>query len=129
MIGGGLAVNDGGVATARVIGAIGGHGADLFTFVDLVEQLQHDRAVTIAVGGEFHGADVRRGRVHGQMDLAPLASTMNAMLSGLPFAIAEELDARAVHQNVQRPIGKPVGNLGACRADQKPAACLPGPSG
>jgi hypothetical protein len=34
---GGLAVDDGGVAAAGVIGAIGGHRADLFTLGDLVE--------------------------------------------------------------------------------------------
>ena len=46
------------------------------------------------------------------------------MLSGLPFitrqwfafkpregAVAKELDAGAVHQQVQRPIGTPIGNL------------------
>lgn len=47
---GGLAVDDGGVAAAGVIGAIGGHGADLFVLGDLVEQLWQDRAVAVATG-------------------------------------------------------------------------------
>lgn len=41
------------------------------------------------------------------MDFAPLASALNAMLSGLPFASAD-------HQMVQRPIGTPPRDMG-CR--------------
>lgn len=37
---GGLAVDDGGVAAAGVIGTIGGHGADVFVLGDLVEQFR-----------------------------------------------------------------------------------------
>ena len=43
------------------------------------------------------------------MPFAPLAPALNAMLSGLPFAIAQKLDPGAVHQQVQRPINAPVG--------------------
>lgn len=112
---GGLAVDDGGVAAAGVIDTIGGHGADVFVLGDLVEQFRQDRTVTIAAGGELHRADVRCGSVHGQMDLAPLASALNTMLSGLPLAIAEELDPGAVHQQVHGAIGAPVGDLdGQC---------------
>lgn len=55
--------------------------------------------------------DVRRGGVHGQMNLAPLAPTLNTVLAGLPFAVAEELDAGAVHQQVQRPFGAAIWDL------------------
>ena len=123
----GLPVDDGRVATAGVIGPISGHGADLFVVGYLVEQLRQNGTVAIAAGGKFHRPDVRRGSVHGQMDLAPRAlsaigprtmasaSALNAMLSGLPFAIAEELDPGAVHQQVQGAIGAAVGDLdGQC---------------
>ena len=33
------------------------------------------------------------------------------MLAGLPFAVAEELDAGAVHQQVQRPFGAAIRDL------------------
>lgn len=33
------------------------------------------------------------------------------MLAGLPFAIAQKLDASAVHEQVQRPVGAPIGDL------------------
>ncbi len=45
------------------------------------------------------------------MHLAPLAPTLNAVLARLPFAIAEELDPGAVHEQVQRAICPAVGNL------------------
>jgi hypothetical protein len=70
------------------MGAIGGHSADLFTLGDLVEQLGQHRAVAVAAGGKLHRPDVRSGGVHGQMDLAPLAPALNAMLARLPCAIA-----------------------------------------
>lgn len=61
------------------------------------------------------GADVRSGCVHCKMDLAPLAPPLNTMLADLPLAISEELNAGAVHEQVQRPIGTPVGDLnGQC---------------
>ena len=62
--GGGLTFDDGGVAAAGVVGAIGGHGADLLVLRDLVEQFGQDGAVAVAAGGEFHSPDVRRGRIH-----------------------------------------------------------------
>ena len=91
----GLPVDDGGVAAAGVRGAIGGHSADLFAFGDLVRQFRQDRTVAIAAGRELHRPNVRGCGIHGQMDLAPLASALNAMLARLPVTIAKELDALA----------------------------------
>ena len=71
---GGLTVDDRGVAAAGVIRTIGGHAADLLILGDLVEQFRQNRTVTVGAESALHGADVRRGRVHGQMHLAPLAA-------------------------------------------------------
>ena len=38
------------MGAARVIGSIGGHGADPFTFGDQAEQFRQTRAVAAAVG-------------------------------------------------------------------------------
>jgi hypothetical protein len=38
------------------------------------------------------------------MDLAPSAPSLNTVLAGLPLSISEELDARAVDKQVQRPV-------------------------
>jgi hypothetical protein len=40
-----------------------------------------------------------------------LAATLNTVLASLPLAISGELDPGAVHQQVQRTIGAPVGDL------------------
>jgi hypothetical protein len=45
------------------------------------------------------------------MYFAPLASALNTMLRSLPLAIAEELDASAVHKQVQRFVSTAVENL------------------
>lgn len=121
---GGLSVDDSGVAAAGVIRPIDGHRADFFTLGDLVRQVRQDRTVAIAAGGEFHGADVRRGGVHGQMDLAPLAASLNTVLARLPLAITEDLGPGAVHQQVQRAIGAPIWDL-----DGQPSAGLRGATG
>jgi hypothetical protein len=42
------------------------------------------------------------------MRLAPLATTLNAMLSGPPFAIPEELDRGAIDEQIKRAIGAPM---------------------
>lgn len=108
---GGLPVNDGGVAAARVVGAVGSDGANLLARRDLVQQVGQHGAVAVAAWGEFHGANVGCGRVHGQMDLAPLASALHPMLARLPFAITQELDTSAVHEQVERPVGTAIGDL------------------
>ncbi len=107
----GLAVDDGSVAAARIIGLVGGDRADVFAFRDMTEQLRQNRAVAIATGGKFQGGDIRSDCVHSKVDFAPLVPPLNTMLADLPLAIAEELDAGAVHEQVQRPIGTSVGNL------------------
>jgi len=107
----GVTRDDGGVATTRVVSAISSDGAKFLALGDLVEQVWQDWAVAVAAGGEFNGADVRRGRVHGQMDLAPLASALDAVLSGLPRTIAKEFDPSAVHQQVEGAIGSAIRDL------------------
>ena len=74
-------VADGGMAAAGVICAIRSHGANLFNFGDLTRQFRQHGAITVATGGEFHSPDVRGGRIHGQMNLAPLAATLNCLTS------------------------------------------------
>jgi len=86
-------------------------GADVFVVRDPVEKVWQDGAVAFPAGGKLDRTDVGCGSVHGQMDLAPLASPLNTVLPGLPLAIAEELDAGAIHQQIQRPASTAIGNL------------------
>ena len=112
----GQAVDDGGMAKARVASAVRSHGAGLLAFGNLVEQYRQHRAVTGAAGGELHRIDVRCGRVHGRMQLAPpltvckqtvagqrLAAALDAMIACLPFAVTEELVSRAANTQFSGP--------------------------
>ena len=77
--------------------------------------LRQHGAVAVAAGGERHRPDVRRGRVHRRMHLAPLAASLNAVLADLPFPVAGELDPGAVDRQVERTIGTATGGLdGPC---------------
>lgn len=107
----GAALDDGLMAAACVVGAVGGDRAYLLACWDLAEQVGQHGAVAVAAGGEFHRSDVRCGRVHGQRDLAPLASALHPVLASLPFAIAEELDPSAVDQQVQRTVRTAIRDL------------------
>lgn len=111
----GLVFEDSGVASAGVVGPVRRNGADLLALRDLVEQGRQGGAVTLPARGELDGPDVGCGCIHGQMNLAPLAPARGAVLAGLPFAIAKELDAGAVHQQVQRAVSPAIGDLdGQC---------------
>lgn len=88
--------------------AVGGHRADVLSLRDLVQQVWQDRTVAVAAEGRLHCPNVGGGRVHGQMDLAPVASTLNAVLKGVPLALALHLDNRAVDEQVQRAFRSPV---------------------
>gem|GEM_PF-1515539 len=105
------ACDDGALTAPRVVGAVRGDGGDLFVLGDLIHQVRQDGTVAFPAGGELDGADVGGGGVHGKMDLAPLASPLNAMIAGLPLAIAEELDTGAVHQQVQWPASTAIRDL------------------
>lgn len=90
--------DDGTVAAAGIVGAICGHGTNVLVRRDLAKQDRRDGAVTFPARCELDRADVRCGSVHRQMHLVPLETTLNAMLAGLPFAVAEKLGSGAVHQ-------------------------------
>lgn len=99
------------MAAVDVVGAICGHGANLLILRDMVQHGWQDGIVAFSAWGRFHRAGVGNGCGHGQMDLGLLAPPLNFMLARLSFAIAEELDAEAVHQQVKRPANKAIRDL------------------
>ena len=151
----------------------GDHRADLLVLGDLTGQVRQVRrarrrsggpssrrtAVAVAARGALpfgrllrdrlsamDGADVGRGRVHGQMHLAPLTAALRPMLSGLPLAIAKELDAGAVRcpagycgaMPERGPAGRagrrhggrvsaPPGSSASGKGGRSPARASPGP--
>lgn len=99
------------VALAGVEGAIGGDAADLLCGRDLVQQFgQHGRIADLT-GGELGGPDFQGFLIYPDVDLAPDAALGAAMLAGVPLPFAFHLDPGAVHQQVQRPIRSPIGNV------------------
>ena len=107
----GVALKDGGVAPAGVMGPVGRDRTDLLVIGDLVQQVWQGRAIALLAGGELHGPDVGCGRVHGQINLAPLAPARPPMLASVPFAIAKELDPGAIHQQVEGAIHPAIRDL------------------
>ena len=74
-------------------------------------QFRQNLAVTVPAGRKFYSANVRRGCIHRQTHIAPLVPALDTVLCGLPPTVAEKLDASAVDQEIQRPIGAPIADL------------------
>lgn len=94
------------MAVLRIIGSIATDTGNFLVDRNLAEQRWQDRCVTDTVVGHFRGADLERGRIDPDMHLAPLAAVLLAMLLRLPFAFAQQFDARAVHQQMQSRRGR-----------------------
>lgn len=97
----GLAPCNGLVARALVVAAIGRYLAD--GLLDLFQQAGQYLPVTGAVGRRRCRLDVARTLVHRQMDLAPDPALGGSVLTRLPLAVAEDLPARAIYDQMQRP--------------------------
>lgn len=108
--GSGLAGGDGGVAGPRVVGAIGGDGADRLLGRDLLEQFGEHGPVTDTASGHLDRPYLQRLGVDAQVDLGPLAWPRGAVLAAGPVPFAHGLNAGAVDQQVQRPRARAVGN-------------------
>jgi hypothetical protein len=92
------------MALAGVEGAVGGDAGDLLVVWDLVEQFgQHGRVAHVA-GGELGSPDFQGFLVDTDVDLAPDPTFSASMLAGVPFALALDLDASAVDQQMQRSV-------------------------
>ena len=61
--------------------------------------------------GDLDGADLQRFLVDPEADLAPEAPFGATVLAGAPLTFALDLDACAVDQQMQRPLGTAVGNV------------------
>ena len=59
---------------------------------------------------DLDGPNFQRLFIDAYVNLAPQAAFRATMLAGVPFAFAFRLDAGAVDQQVQRPLGAAVGN-------------------
>ena len=90
----------------RVVSAVAIDAGNALVSRNLAEQRWQNRGVADTVVGDFHGTDLERGRVDPEMHLAPLATVIGPVLLRLPFAFAQHLDARAVHQQMHACRGR-----------------------
>jgi len=92
-------------ALARVVGAICRHATNLLILRNLAEKVRQHRRVADMASGDLDGSDLQRLLVDPEVDLAPDPPFGAAMLAYVPLAFALDLDAGAVDQQVQRPLG------------------------
>jgi hypothetical protein len=79
----------------RVISAIAANACDDLVIGDLAEQARQHRRIAGGVVGHLDCPDLQRRRINTQINLAPLATIVSAMLFGLLLAFAQHLNARA----------------------------------
>ncbi len=110
---------DGIMAGARVVGAVGRDGGDLLVRRDLGEQLRQHRSVADIAGGDLDRPHLQCFLVYADVDLAPDPALGAAMFAAVPCCalsrphrghgrsapFALDLDAGAVHEQVQRTLG------------------------
>ena len=104
------AVGNGVVAFAGIVGAVCGDTADLNLRRDLVQQVGQHRRISDVAPGDLDGSALQRFLVDPEVDLAPHTPFGAAMLAGVPFAFALDLDPGAVDQKVQRTLGATIWN-------------------
>ena len=103
------ALGNGCMACLGVVSAVATHAANRFVRRYLAQQLRQHGRITHAVVGHLNGPNLQRLGVNAQTHLAPLTPIVSSMLLAFPFAFAQELDAGAGHQQVQR---RGVGSVG-----------------
>lgn len=99
------------MARLGVIGAIPADAGQGFVRRYLSQQVGQHGGISHAVVGHFDGPYLQGLRIDAQMHLAPLPTVLGTVLFALPFIFAQELDAGAVHQQVQRAGAGSVGQL------------------
>ena len=78
------------MASARVVGTIGGHGPKVLIWWDLVEQFRQHGRITDVAGGDLYRANLQRFLINPDMYLAPNTSLGAVMLVGVPFPGPEQ---------------------------------------
>ena len=84
-----------------VVGSVAADRQQRFVRVDLPEQTGQHRCVAYRLGRDLDRPDLQRLRVDTDVQLAPLAPVLCAVLLSLPFAFAHHLQAGAIDQQVQ----------------------------
>ena len=97
-------------AFSGAVGAVGSHGADLFVYRDLIEQIRQGGCVTDVAAGDLDGPHIHRFLINADIYLATDTSFGAAVLAGVPLAFTLGLDAGAIGQKVQRTRAATIGD-------------------
>jgi hypothetical protein len=92
----GASICNGIVAIARVVGAVGGHAADLLVRRYLARKVGQHWRIADVVSGNLDRPGLKRFVVDFKVDLALDAPFWPAMLARVPLAITLDFDAGAV---------------------------------
>ena len=85
-----------------IVGAVTAEAGERFIGAELGEQSFDLRCIALTVVGHFDRTDVQGLGINRQMSLAPGATVLGAVFLDLPLALAGELDAGAIDQQMQR---------------------------
>ena len=96
----GLAQRNRLVTGLGVVGAVAANRQQRFVWIDLPEQAGQYRRIAHRVGRDLDRPDLQRLRVDSDVQPAPLAPVLGAVLLPLPLAFAHHLQAGAVDQQV-----------------------------
>jgi len=117
----GVALRDGPINRLAVVGTVARERRHRAR--DLVEQGTGLRRVVHVLGGQRGGHDPAGAGVHAQMQHAPRPACRRPVLLKQPLALAAQLQARAVHQQVHRLAASP--SAGVPRSRHVQRRCTP----
>jgi hypothetical protein len=100
-----------GVAGAHAVGSICGDDADELPVCHLVQQVGQRERVADPTARDLNEPDFLRFRVDPEVNLAPLPLLRRPVLIGQPFAIAFDVHAVAVDQQVQGTFAGTIGDV------------------
>ena len=83
-----------------IIRAVCGHRRNVS--IDLIEQFRHFGNVADIIRRQFHSDDFMRVGINAEVQLAPAAARPDAVFLIQPFALAINLEASAVDEEMQR---------------------------
>lgn len=96
------------MASAGVIGTVGGDGGDLLLRRDLGKQVWQHRRVADVARGYLDRPDLQCFLVDPKVDLAPNPASRATVLARLPLDFTFHLDAGTVDEQVKRALGTPI---------------------
>lgn len=121
---------DGIMASAGVIGTVGGDGGDLLPRRNLGKQVRQHRRVADIAGGDLDRPDLQCFLVDPEVDLAPNPASRATVLARVPLSFTFHLDAGAVDEQVKPAVGAPIrdGDVQGLLATRQGAEVRHGPA-